>query len=124
MSKSTKMHQAAKPTLFALSRELRGKQTEAEAILWEHLKTKKLGDFKFRRQHPINRYIVDFYCHQAKLVIELDGNYHERDGQRLYDEDRTENLKSLGLKEIRFKNEEVTNNLERVLEAIQSELVL
>ena len=96
--------------------------TPAEILLWNELRGRRFKGFKFRRQHPISFYIVDFYCHQAKLVIEADGNVHQSDENQTYDLNRTQVLESLGLKVIRFKNEEVLENLSWVLETIRCHL--
>ncbi len=77
---------------------------------------------KFRRQHPISVFILDFYCHEAQLVIELDGEYHSQFQQKLYDENRTQFLKDIGLHELRFKNEDVINNVDWVLATIKEYL--
>ena len=83
---------------------------------------KKLDGIKFRRQHPINRYILDFYCHITKLSIEVDGQYHMTKSQKTYDEDRAKNLKAPGITEIRFTNEEITSNLSKVIDTIRANL--
>ena len=91
-------------------------------MLWEAFKMKRLDGFKFRRQHPVNRYILDFYCHKVKLDIELDGGYHETKSQKINDTDRSNNLKDLGIIEIRFKNEDVVNKLPEILNEIRTYL--
>lgn len=96
--------------------------TEAEHLLWEALRNKQLDGFKFRRQHPVSKYVLDFYCHQAKLAIELDGGYHEDSVQQLYDADRTANLTELGIEVIRFQNDNVMENLDEVLDDILEEV--
>jgi len=73
---------------------------------------------KFRRQHPIDRFIVDFYCHEQSLIIEVDGGIHNTQINREYDQDRTIALEKSGLRVIRFSNEQVTNNLSETLTAI------
>lgn len=115
------MYQGASPELFRYAKQMRHEPTEAEAILWKALSNRKLG-YKFRRQHPLGRYIVDFYCHQKRLAIEVDGGYHQDEAQRQYDEKRTEHITSSGIKELRFSNEEVINGLQQVLETIKLEL--
>ena len=95
--------------------------TPAEELLWAAIKNKQLDGLKFRRQHPISRYVLDFYCARAKLGIEVDGKYHEEKAQKLYDADRTENLKLSKIKIIRFTNEEIFNQLVLVLESIKEE---
>ena len=88
--------------------------------MWSVLRARRFEEFKFRRQHPIANYIVDFYCHEQKLVIELDGGYHLEDEQSQYDDERTKNLEHLGMKVLRFWNNEVLNNINGVLETIVS----
>ncbi len=119
----TNMHHGATREIFQNAEALRNQMTEAEQVLWEALREKQLYGFKFRRQHPVNKYVLDFYCHQARLAIELDGKYHEEDGQRFYDADRTSNLEELGIRVIRFQNEEVLENLHEVLEKIREEVM-
>ena len=96
--------------------------TEAEKILWEALRNRKLIGAKFRRQHPISVFILDFYCHEYKLVVEIDGGVHEDVEVKEYDKGREEELRELKLKVIRFKNEEVMENLKEVLEQIKKYL--
>jgi very-short-patch-repair endonuclease len=109
---------AAKPDIFWNAKELRKSMTEAEDILWKHLRNKKLNGLKFRRQHPLDIFIADFYCHEKKLVIELDGGIHDILEQKEYDEGRTSELEGKGFKVIRFRNEEIMNDLEDVLNRI------
>ena len=90
--------------------------------MWEKLKENRLRGFRFKRQHPIDNFIVDFYCHKAKLVIEVDGNSHER--QIEYDLNRTARIKEFNLKILRFRNEEVIGQIESVLKRIMDELPL
>lgn len=96
----------------------RQKMTEAEKMLWEELRGKKLGII-FRRQHPIGDYIADFFAYKAKLIIEIDGAYHEEREQKEDDRIRTCRIESLGYKVIRFRNEEIYNSLNNVLKEIQ-----
>jgi very-short-patch-repair endonuclease len=81
-----------------------------------------LNNFRFKRQRPVGGFIVDFYCHKAKLVIEIDGPYHMNDHQVHYDKDRTHKLNLLGIKVIRFKNNQVVHNVEEVLDEIKKHL--
>ena len=92
--------------------------TPAEKKLWDYLKGKSLSGFKFRRQHPIKKFIVDFYCHELKLVIELDGSIHDQPDQAEHDLGRKFELEEFGLKVIRFRNEEVFDLTEEVLDRI------
>ena len=96
--------------------------TEAEERLWTYLSGKKVNGFKFRRQHPINHFILDFYCHEARLSIELDGGYHFTVEQTANDNERTKILEELGLKELRFTNDQVFSDIETVLETIKVHL--
>ena len=111
---------AAKPDIFCKAKELRKSMTVAEEILWEHLRDNKLDGLKFRRQHPLDIFIADFYCHEKKLVIELDGGIHDSLEQKEYDEGRTFELEEKGFKILRFRNEEVINNIEDVLSRIKN----
>lgn len=79
--------------------------------------------FKFRRQHPVADYVSDFYCHEARLVIELDGGGHAADKQAAYDADRTQNLEALGLRVIRFWNSQVLQETQAILQSIADELI-
>ena len=103
------MHYGASPILFELAEELRAKMTQAEETLWDII---KINDWhlKFRRQYPLSNYIADFYCHNVKLVIELDSGYHSHKEVKIYDEARENDLKFFGITVLRFKNEEVFNN--------------
>lgn len=105
-----------------IRRELRKHQTDAEATLWFCLRNRKLYNFKFRRQHSIDKFIVDFICVEKQLVIELDGSSHNDIGQVNYDFQRDEKIKQLGYNIIRFQNTEVFEQLERVLLEIESNL--
>ena len=82
----------------------------------------KLKGFRFKRQHPIKYFIADFYCHKAKLIIEVDGGYHNVQEQYQYDRNRDYELEELGLSVLHFTNEEVVDNIEVVLEKIKEEL--
>jgi very-short-patch-repair endonuclease len=102
-----------------LRRQNRKNLTPAEAELWKHLQGSKLDGRKFRRQHSIGNYILDFYCPQEKLGIELDGKVHFTDNAFEADTVRTEYLNSLNIRIIRFENKEVFEQLEGVLEEIR-----
>jgi very-short-patch-repair endonuclease len=101
---------------------LRRSMTKAEAVLWKKLKDRKLFHTKFRRQHPINIFIVDFYCHQYRVVIEVDGDIHNDEIAKQYDSIRTDVLNNFGLKVIRFTNDQILYSLNSVLEKIQREI--
>jgi very-short-patch-repair endonuclease len=100
------------------AKDLRKDMTPAEKLLWEHLFNRQLGGFKFRRQHPLGRFIADFYCAEARLVVEIDGGIHKVQSEQ--DEQRTQLLKDEGYRVIRFSNSDVENNLSEVLGAIQN----
>jgi len=100
------------------ARELRKRLTHEELLLWEHLRNKKMSGWKFRRQHPINIYIADFYCHELKLVIEIDGELHNNEDQKLWDLNRKAEFDRFGIRELRFTNEQITDNLSEVLTII------
>ncbi|EON79023.1 putative type IIS restriction/modification enzyme [Lunatimonas lonarensis] len=107
------------PIILEFARNNRKNATDAEAFLWEMLRNRKLNGLKFRRQHPVNdQFILDFYCAECRLVIEVDGGYHQSLEQRGYDEGRTHELNELGLTVLRFSNKEVIEKTERVLQEI------
>lgn len=112
------MFHKASPLIFERATALRARMTEAENTLWEHLNKKKLG-VKFRRQHPLANYIVDFYCHKFELVIEVDGNIHEKEEIKMHDKEREAHLEDLGLTIIRFTNNEVLYQINEVLKKIK-----
>lgn len=113
------LHLGASGKLYQFAKELRGKQTLAEDILWEYLRGRRLDGLKFRRQHPILKYVADFYCHEKKLVIELDGSVHETEVNKDYDQARTNCLADLNVTVIRFRNDEVIHRLEFVISEIR-----
>jgi very-short-patch-repair endonuclease len=107
---------------FIKAAYLRDNMTETEQKLWEILKNGKFLGLKFRRQHPIGLYIADFYCHKLKVVIEVDGEYHKWENQALNDIKRTQDLNDLGIKVIRFNNQDILHNLEDVLFQLENQL--
>ncbi len=112
----------APASTFENAKQLRIRMTESENILWKHLSKKKLGNYRFRRQHPIGSFIADFYCHKAKLVIEIDGQYHSNEDQAQNDKNRTHEINLLGVNVIRFKNDQVKYHIEEVLGEIKKHL--
>ena len=118
-------YQTADPALYHILREHaaynRTHPTEAEALLWEFLNADELG-VTFKRQHVIGDYIVDFVCLTSRLIIELDGEYHQLEQQQISDEQRTEWLERRGYRVLRFTNEELFNNVDKVLETIKDNL--
>ena len=105
--------------IFQIAERLRREMTKAEKILWESVCKNKLG-VRIRRQHPIWKFIADFYCHELKLVIEIDGDIHLRSYNKDYDISRDIILKDFKIEIIRFTNHEVLNETERVIEKIRS----
>jgi very-short-patch-repair endonuclease len=121
--KKENMFHGASPIHFEFARKLRDNQTTSEVFLWQHLKSLQTTfKVRFRRQHPILHFIADFYCHKAKLIIEIDGGYHDTPDQYSYDKNREAELEALGLKVIRFTNDEVLGDIENVLNKIMQEL--
>lgn len=116
------MFYGALPIHFELAKQLRNNQTEAEMFLWNHLSVIKVSGVRFKRQHPLLYFIADFYCHKAKLIIEIDGGYHNLPEQYLYDKNRDSELEELGLKVIRFTNEQVFSDITNVLNIIEMEV--
>jgi len=104
---------------FRTAEILRKNMTLSEKILWKKLKNKELFKIKFRRQHPIDIFIADFYCHPFKLVIEIDGEIHLDKKNKEYDLGRTAELEKFGIKVLRFTNDEVIFNIESVINKIQ-----
>jgi len=111
----------ATPEIFLRAAELRRNMTIAEKILWQELRSKKILNLTFRRQHPVNMFIADFYCHKARLVIEIDGSIHEVEGSREKDKGREDEFEKFGIKTIRFTNNEIFESLCSVIEEIKKE---
>ena len=98
------------------ARQLRRDSTQAEMTLWKHIRSQQLAGYKFRRQVPLGRYILDFVCFERRLIIELDGGHHQ--DQTVYDNERTEWLESQGFRLLRFWNNEVLEQTEAVAQVI------
>lgn len=113
------MFEGACHLIFANAKLLRKNMTAAENILWMYLKA-GINDYKFRRQHPIGIYIADFYCHKAKLVIEVDGSIHDLDEIKQNDKEKETYLIDNGYSVVRFTNKELMTQAEKVLEKIKS----
>jgi len=118
------MFYGALPIHFELAKELRNNQIEAEIFMWNYLPKTQIKGIRFKRQHPILYFISDFYCHKAKLVIEIDGGYHNMPEQYQYDKNRDSELEDLGLKVIRFTNEQVIFEIEKTLKEIQNVILM
>ena len=120
------LYNTASPDRYPLLKELAAKQkkfpTEAESYLWIHIRNKQLG-VKFNRQHIIGDYIVDFVCLEKHLIIEADGGYHNDEEQKNADEKRTEMLETMGFRVIRFDNEVILQQIEKVIDLINIELL-
>ena len=102
--------------LLVFAKSMRTNATDAENLIWQLLRAKRFMNLKFRRQHVITPYIVDFYCHELGLVIELDGSQHGTDDAIEYDAERTKFLEALDLKVVRYLNSDVLGKTEAVLE--------
>lgn len=111
------------PGQLEFARQLRRDATDAEMLLWRHLRGRQLAGCKFRRQHPLPPYVVDFYCEELKLGIELDGDQHYADEGAKHDQYRAECLLGSGIRLLRFGNREVLLELPSVLERIYLEVV-
>lgn len=114
------MHKGAPASSFIKAKNLRRNMTMAEKKLWEVLKDKHFKGYKFRRQHPIHIFIVDFYCHELGLVIEIDGEYHNEAIQIAKDIERSELLRFQDIHVIRFTNDQVINEIKRVLDHLSN----
>lgn len=108
------------PRLKLLAKKLRNNMTLSEIILWECLKQKQLEGYTFSRPRPIDQYIVDFYCHELKLIIEIDGKSHDFYEVAANDEVRQDRLRSLGFSILRFDDLEVKHDLNTVIQAIKN----
>lgn len=108
--------------IFRRAEILRNNMTEAEILLWNKLNNKQLMGYRFRRQHPINKFIVDFYCHKVKLAIELDGGIHRKEDVAERDEGREDIIRNFGVEIIRFENNEVIIDIENVIIRIKDKL--
>jgi very-short-patch-repair endonuclease len=117
------LYYGAFPDTFRLSRHLRKIMTPAEKELWKLLRNRSLGGFKFRRQHPVREFVVDFFCFEKELVIELDGGIHREKEVTGRDQNRTAEMERMGLKVLRFTNKEVMNDPEKVLKKIEAVLL-
>ena len=116
---TTNMHYGASKQIFQYAEKLRRSMTDAEKIIWEKVCKNQLG-VRVRRQHPLWKFIADFYCHEVKLIIEIDGKIHLTSGNKEYDISRDITLNNFGIKIIRFTNDKVINEPNKVIEEIKS----
>jgi len=112
------MHLEAKPEIFKFAQDLRKNQTASEQSLWKVLRKYRNSGYIFRRQHPLGKFIADFYCHKLKLVIEVDGEVHSGEEAQEHDAGRTFELEKFGIKVIRFSNEQILHNENDVMSQI------
>lgn len=112
------MFHGATPGIFENAGQLRARQTRQEELLWKELRGNKVMGLKFRRQHPIDVFVADFYCHKLRLVIEIDGEYHLEKEQSIYDSARTEEIAGHGISVLRFTNSEVEKDIKGVVDRI------
>ncbi len=103
-------------------RKLQANRTEAETHLWQFLRARRLDGYKFRRQHPLGNFILDFYCPEKKLAVELDGSQHATKGKMIYDRSRAVMLAEMGIKILRYWDNDVFQNTEGIIEDILLEL--
>ena len=110
------MNKKLDPQLLTFAKSMRHTATDAEQFIWQLLRAKRFMNLKFRRQHVIESYIVDFYCHNIGLVIELDGSQHGTEDGKEYDAERTKFLEALGLTVLRYWNHDVLGRMDVVFE--------
>ncbi len=113
------MFYGATPLIFERANQLRKHQTESEKSLWKILKNKQLLGLRFKRQHPIEKFIADFYCHSLKLVIEVDGKIHFNQEKIEVDRERSAKMENFGIMVIRFTNDDIIQNIEIVRTSIE-----
>ena len=110
----------AKAEIFDLALRMRENPTKAEKAMWEILRKFRKSGYPFRRQHPIEFYIADFYCHKLRLVIEVDGEIHSERDIQIHDEGRTGEMERFGIRVLRFTNDHILNNSDSVFEQIKN----
>ena len=111
------------PKLKDLARNLRNNSTKSEIILWKYLKGKQIYGYDFHRQKPIDNYILDFFCHELMLGIELDGITHQFEDVQIKDRKKESRMNELGIDILRFKDEEVYSDIENVLRTIENYII-
>ena len=117
MSHPDPPYEETPPHLIKLARSFRKRQTDAEVVLWWLVRSRQMG-VKFRRQHPIEPFVLDFYCHELRLAVEVDGGRHAATAGRMNDERRTAALAARGIQVLRFSNLEVLQETSAVAEAL------
>jgi cyclase len=117
------MFEGASPIIFGNAKRLRNTMTDAETVLWMHVRG-GVKDCKFRRQHPIGQFIADFYCHKAKLIIEVDGSIHNLPDVKKVDKEKEEYLEQKGYVILRFTNKEIMTSTDAVLGKITQTLTI
>ena len=118
---ATDMHYGASKAIFQYAEALRKNMTESEKVVWEKLCKNQLGA-RIKRQHPIWKYIADYYCHELKLIIEIDGEIHLSKEIKEYDINRDVTLTEFGIEIMRFTNDEVINEIDKVIEEIKKKI--
>jgi very-short-patch-repair endonuclease len=121
MSDKRSMFYGASPSIFEKAKMLRLNMTLHEKLLWEELRGNKVMGLRFKAQHPIDTFIADFYCHSIKLALEIDGESHNSEDQIEYDKNRNVIMNNLGITVLRFKNTQIENDINRVINTIQKE---
>jgi very-short-patch-repair endonuclease len=116
------MYFGATPDIFKKAKELRKDETEAEKLLWAKLNKNQIMGLQFRRQHPVNRFIADFYCAKLKLVIEVDGSIHELPENQDYDIGRSEILNDFGITVMRFSNDQIIEDIKGTVSQINNQV--
>lgn len=122
MTNKSHLQELSSKVGVSFARQLRSQSTDAERLLWSKLRSRQVDGWKFRRQVPLGRYIVDFLCEDARLIVELDGGQHSE--ALAYDANRTEWLNENGYRLVRFWNNEALNNMEGVLQSLTLTLTL
>ena len=113
------MYFGAKPSIFKLAKELRKNETDAEKLLWTRINKNQISGLQFRRQHPINRFIADFYCVKINLAIEIDGSIHDLQDHQSHDQGRSDVFNDFGITVIRFSNEQILEEIDSTINQIK-----
>lgn len=121
MSDKRSMFYGANPSIFEKAKMLRSNMTSHEKRLWEELNANKIMGLRFKAQHPVDAFVADFYCHKLKLVIEVDGHSHDSENQSAYDQNRNVIMNNLGITVLRFRNDQIENDINNVIEIIKKQ---